>query len=95
MAGCSSPLGATACDVTYLCLPPITYWDLLQPPCTAFATGLTLPAELPLLCCWSLQHPSKERIMLRRRKGFVRVAVETGTSIVPVYHFGCTQVSLG
>eukprot|EP00775_Hariotina_reticulata_P011662 gene11662-11805_t len=38
-----------------------------------------------------MKHPAKERIMLRRRKGFVRVAVETGTSIVPVYHFGCTQ----
>lgn len=33
--------------------------------------------------------------MLRRRKGFVRVAVETGTSIVPVYHFGCNQVGWG
>jgi hypothetical protein len=40
------------------------------------------------------QHPRKERIMLANRKGFVRVAVEEGLDggIVPVYHFGNTQV---
>eukprot|EP01023_Acetabularia_acetabulum_P007748 TRINITY_DN13395_c0_g1_i4.p1 TRINITY_DN13395_c0_g1~~TRINITY_DN13395_c0_g1_i4.p1 ORF type:complete len:288 (-),score=44.59 TRINITY_DN13395_c0_g1_i4:407-1270(-) len=39
-----------------------------------------------------LQHPKKERIKLLGRKGFIRVAVETGTDIVPVYHFGNTQL---
>eukprot|EP01024_Parvocaulis_polyphysoides_P068205 TRINITY_DN8279_c0_g1_i3.p4 TRINITY_DN8279_c0_g1~~TRINITY_DN8279_c0_g1_i3.p4 ORF type:complete len:305 (+),score=25.54 TRINITY_DN8279_c0_g1_i3:55-915(+) len=39
-----------------------------------------------------LQHPKKERIKLLGRKGFVRVAVETGTDIVPVYHFGNAQL---
>ncbi|WIA23473.1 hypothetical protein OEZ85_000218 [Tetradesmus obliquus] len=41
-----------------------------------------------------MQHPHKERIMLANRKGFVRVAVEQGLDggIVPVYHFGNTQV---
>eukprot|EP01025_Chloroclados_australasicus_P003860 TRINITY_DN10919_c0_g1_i1.p1 TRINITY_DN10919_c0_g1~~TRINITY_DN10919_c0_g1_i1.p1 ORF type:complete len:325 (-),score=13.93 TRINITY_DN10919_c0_g1_i1:177-1151(-) len=39
-----------------------------------------------------LQHPKKERIKLLGRKGFIRVAVETGTDIIPVYHFGNTQL---
>eukprot|EP00878_Enallax_costatus_P018901 GHUV01019924.1.p1 GENE.GHUV01019924.1~~GHUV01019924.1.p1 ORF type:complete len:310 (+),score=63.74 GHUV01019924.1:533-1462(+) len=38
-----------------------------------------------------MKDPRKERIKLLNRKGFVRVAVETGTSIIPVYHFGSTQ----
>lgn len=33
-------------------------------------------------------HPSEERIMLLTRKGFVRIAVEEGADIVPVFHFG-------
>ena len=33
-------------------------------------------------------HPKEERIMLLTRKGFVRVAVEEGADIVPVFHFG-------
>lgn len=43
---------------------------------------------------FAIQDPSKERIKLLNRKGFVRVAVETGTSIIPVYHFGGTQVNM-
>eukprot|EP00878_Enallax_costatus_P001857 GHUV01002015.1.p1 GENE.GHUV01002015.1~~GHUV01002015.1.p1 ORF type:complete len:329 (+),score=100.81 GHUV01002015.1:293-1279(+) len=41
-----------------------------------------------------MQHKRKERIMLRDRKGFVRIAVEEGLDggIIPVYHFGNTQV---
>ena len=41
-----------------------------------------------------MQHRRRERIVLRDRKGFVRIAVEEGLDggIVPVYHFGNTQV---
>lgn len=41
-----------------------------------------------------MQHASKERIVLKDRKGFVRIAVEEGLDggIVPVYHFGNTKV---
>jgi 2-acylglycerol O-acyltransferase 2 len=41
-----------------------------------------------------LQHKHKERIMLLARKGFVRIAVEAGLNggIIPVYHYGNTQV---
>lgn len=37
-----------------------------------------------------------EQIMLKDRKGFVRVAVEEGVDggIVPVYHFGNSQVGV-
>ena len=36
----------------------------------------------------------QENVMLRTRKGFVRVAVEEGLDggIVPVFHFGNSQV---
>lgn len=42
----------------------------------------------------SMQHKRKERIMLLTRKGFVKVAVEQGLDggIIPVYHYGNTQV---
>ncbi|WIA23591.1 hypothetical protein OEZ85_000302 [Tetradesmus obliquus] len=41
-----------------------------------------------------MQHKRKERIKLLERKGFVRIAVEAGLDggIIPVYHFGNTQV---
>lgn len=41
-----------------------------------------------------LQHKRKERIMLLNRKGFVKIAVESGLDggIIPVYHYGNTQV---
>jgi 2-acylglycerol O-acyltransferase 2 len=41
-----------------------------------------------------MQHPRKERIKLKERKGFVRIAVECGLDggIIPVYHFGNTQL---
>lgn len=41
-----------------------------------------------------MQHAHKERIVLRDRKGFVRIAVEEGLDggIVPVYHYGNTKV---
>jgi 2-acylglycerol O-acyltransferase 2 len=32
----------------------------------------------------------KERIMVKDRKGFIRLAVEEGVPIVPIYHFGNT-----
>jgi 2-acylglycerol O-acyltransferase 2 len=43
------------------------------------------------------QHARKERIKLLDRKGFVRIAVEQGLEggIIPVYHFGNTQVGVG
>jgi hypothetical protein len=49
---------------------------------------------LDCCCCFFLQHKRKERIMLLNRKGFVRIAVEQGLDggIIPVYHYGNTQV---
>ncbi len=35
-----------------------------------------------------LQEPHCDVLKLMGRKGFVRVAVEAGADIVPVYHFG-------
>jgi 2-acylglycerol O-acyltransferase 2 len=39
-----------------------------------------------------MMRDDKEQIYLRERKGMVRMAVETGHDIVPIYHFGNTQV---
>mmetsp|Transcript_24694 Transcript_24694/g.68724 ORF Transcript_24694/g.68724 Transcript_24694/m.68724 type:complete len:363 (-) Transcript_24694:1122-2210(-) len=39
-----------------------------------------------------IMKPDQERIYLRKRRGVVRIAVQTGTDIIPVYHFGNTQV---
>uniref|UniRef100_A0A7S0YRY4 Acyltransferase n=1 Tax=Polytomella parva TaxID=51329 RepID=A0A7S0YRY4_9CHLO len=40
-----------------------------------------------------MQREDREQIKLRDRKGFVRVAVESGSDgIVPVYHFGNSQL---
>jgi hypothetical protein len=37
-------------------------------------------------------YPDKEVIHLSRRRGFVRAAVQHGVPIVPMYHFGVTQI---
>lgn len=39
-----------------------------------------------------LQRPDHERIKLLTRKGFVRVAVEHGADILPVYMFGASRL---
>ena len=39
-----------------------------------------------------LSHRRREQVYLRRRKGFVRLAIETGATIVPVYIFGHTRL---
>ncbi|KAG6453596.1 2-acylglycerol O-acyltransferase 1 isoform X2 [Manduca sexta] len=37
-------------------------------------------------------HPGKYKIILSRRKGFIRVAMKSGASLVPVFSFGETDV---
>lgn len=36
--------------------------------------------------------PEREQIYLLRRRGFVRIAIQSGTDIVPVYHLGQSQL---
>jgi len=39
-----------------------------------------------------LNYDNNEEIVLKSRKGFIRVAVETGSSLVPIYYFGNSQL---
>lgn len=39
-----------------------------------------------------LQHPDFEQIKLLTRKGFVRIAIEHGADILPVYMFGASRM---
>jgi hypothetical protein len=77
----------------------------LLPACCENATRAIVqmpPADTAAAACVPVsttaehdpQHKRKERIKLLERKGFVKIAVETGLDggIIPVYHFGNTQV---
>ena len=37
-------------------------------------------------------HPGKHMLTLKYRKGFARIALETGAQLVPVYSFGETEL---
>jgi diacylglycerol O-acyltransferase 2, plant len=37
-------------------------------------------------------YPDREVIHLSKRRGFVRAAVQHGVPIIPMYHFGNTQI---
>ncbi|KAL3081371.1 hypothetical protein niasHT_039848 [Heterodera trifolii] len=37
-------------------------------------------------------HPGSHRLILANRKGFIKLAIQNGASIVPVYHFGETDL---
>jgi len=39
-----------------------------------------------------LSSKNEEKIFLKERKGFIRIALQRGLSLVPVYHFGNTQL---
>jgi len=39
-----------------------------------------------------MQYETKEQVLLSRRKGFVRLALQNGVDIVPVFHFGNSRV---
>ncbi|KAF0696972.1 hypothetical protein As57867_012257, partial [Aphanomyces stellatus] len=37
-------------------------------------------------------HPNTNRLVLNKRKGFIKLALESGVKVVPVYHFGETNM---
>lgn len=48
-----------------------------------------IPGGIAEMC---ISDPTIERVFLKRRKGFIRLAISSGASLVPVYHFGNTQI---
>jgi hypothetical protein len=47
-------------------------------------------AQRSMQCCYCCPHCCCRQIL--DRKGFVRMAVESGTPLVPVYHFGNSKL---
>ena len=39
-----------------------------------------------------MTHGDKEAIMLQNRRGFIKIAVEHGIPVIPMYHFGNSQL---
>lgn len=37
-------------------------------------------------------HPDRETIFLRKRRGFIKAAVSNGVSVLPMFHFGNSQI---
>lgn len=37
-------------------------------------------------------HPEKDIVYLKKRRGFVKLALETGSCLVPVYSFVCLTI---
>jgi 2-acylglycerol O-acyltransferase 2 len=40
----------------------------------------------------AISSTEQERVFLRARRGFIKLCIQTGADIVPVYHFGNTQI---
>ena len=57
------------------------------PPTTAGCTCCPCPGSLPGLQSLFAK-PGANDLVLKRRKGFVKIALRTGASLVPVYSFG-------
>ena len=47
---------------------------------------------LHVLMCWHMKEPDRERLKLKSRKGFIKVALTSGADLIPIYHFGNTKV---
>lgn len=56
------------------------------------AQGVSVSVMVGGIAEMYLQHPDFERIKLLDRKGFVRIAIEHGADILPVYMFGASRL---
>jgi len=82
-------------DSTHLSPKPITSTQPTHDP-THLSLGVSVGILVGGIAEIFKLHPDKERIVLRNRRGFVRVAVEHGAYLIPVYYFGqSTFLSFG
>jgi hypothetical protein len=72
--------GASICYITYMLILGIA---ASCRSCSVIPGGI---AEMFML------DDHKERIYLRKRFGFIKVALEVGADLVPIYHFGASRV---
>lgn len=93
------PLAAIATKLFFTpIMAPLCYW-LGCIPATHEAIKTTLETKVNNVVIMPdgvigayYSHCKQEIAYVKQRKGFIKIALETGTSIVPVYNFGHTQL---
>jgi len=93
------PLAAIASKLFYTpIMAPLCYWlgcipasiDAIKQTFTNKVNNVVIMPDGIIGTYYS--SPEKETIYIKHRKGFIRLALQTGAAIVPIYNFGHTQL---